>query len=501
MTEQVSMDLQEESDWESSELQEEPGGSGVCYIKWFAPVLKALKELGGSASPREVCDRIARDLNLSEAVLNERREKSNTKKFNNEVAWARNYLVYEGFIDKSNYGVWTLTEKGNEAEITEDEAGEIIRKWNKINAERRKKKETNAKQTAEKVPEGMKADGRSDIMADDVGGNLAGVAGGESKREDINSGKTDRVSINIEGSRNAEAVYHAPKEPPKPYGEAEFLREVFMGEEHYRRICALLKRKKNIIFQGPPGVGKTFAARRLAYSIMKETDESRVKEIQFHQSYAYEDFIMGYKPDGSGFSLKKGIFYRFCKEAEKQKDRDFFFIIDEINRGNLSKVFGELLMLIEGDKRGEKHKVDLAYTGHPFYVPENVYLIGMMNTADRSLAMIDYALRRRFCFVELSPAFGLPQFHDHLIDNGLSEAMVGRINKNFISLNKDLNKDSSFGKGFCIGHSYFCSPLKNCSEDTWYEDIIRYEIAPLLEEYWFDNPEKTEGIVEELLKK
>ncbi|MCL2051025.1 MAG: EVE domain-containing protein, partial [Lachnospiraceae bacterium] len=195
----------------------------------------------------------------------------------------------------------------------------------------------------------------------------------------------------------------ASEQPTTKYGKAEFLDEVYMSESNYDVLCSLLENKSNVILQGAPGVGKTFAAKRLAYSIMGEVDENRIELIQFHQNYSYEDFIMGYKPVDEGFDLKYGIFHRFCLKAANYPDKDFFFIIDEINRGNLSKIFGELLMLIERDYRG--HKATLAYNGLPFTVPKNLFIIGMMNTADRSLAMIDYALRRRFSFFEMEPAF------------------------------------------------------------------------------------------------
>lgn len=176
-----------------------------------------------------------------------------------------------------------------------------------------------------------------------------------------------------------------------PYTEVDFLSEVFMDAERYRTLVNLLKTKKNIILQGAPGVGKTFVAKRLAFSIMGQKDTSRVMMVQFHQSYSYEDFVMGFRPSKDGFELTSGPFYQFCKAAQEDDERDYFFIIDEINRGNVSKIFGELLMLIEKEKRGEK--LHLLYSNEPFSVPENVYIIGTMNTADRSLAIIDYALR------------------------------------------------------------------------------------------------------------
>ena len=171
-----------------------------------------------------------------------------------------------------------------------------------------------------------------------------------------------------------------------PYTAEDFLKEVYMEESEYNNLVAVLKKKKNIILQGAPGVGKTFAAKRLAYSIMGVKDKDRVMMVQFHQSYSYEDFIMGFRPSSTGFELKKGVFYNFCKNAETDIDNDYFFIIDEINRGNLSKIFGELFMLIETDKRGIG--LQLLYSDEMFSVPSNVYIIGMMNTADRSLAML-----------------------------------------------------------------------------------------------------------------
>ncbi len=267
-----------------------------------------------------------------------------------------------------------------------------------------------------------------------------------------------------------------------PYTEEDFLRDVYINKDAYRRMKALLLTKKNIILQGAPGVGKTYSAKRLAYSIMGEIDKSRVEFIQFHQSYTYEDFIMGYKPnEEGGFFLKKGVFYSFCKKAKADPERPYFFIIDEINRGNLSKIFGELLMLIENEYRGET--VKLAYSDEMFDVPANLYIIGMMNTADRSLAMIDYALRRRFSFIEMSPGFNSEGFMKYKasLNNDLFDRAINMITM----LNEVIANDDSLGKGFCIGHSYFCNQ-KSFTED-WLRNVIEYDIIPMLREYWFDN--------------
>lgn len=275
-----------------------------------------------------------------------------------------------------------------------------------------------------------------------------------------------------------------PANPTDAYTKDDFLHDVYMSETRYDSLVAVLKNKQNLILQGAPGVGKTFTARRLAWSIMGEKDNSRIEFVQFHQNYSYEDFMMGYKPVENGFELKYGIFYRFCQQAANQPDKDFFFLIDEINRGNMSKIFGELLMLIEKSYRGTK--ATLAYNGLPFSVPRNLYIIGMMNTADRSLAMIDYALRRRFSFFEMEPGFdteGFIQYQNSLNNETLNE-LIAKVK----DLNREIALDKSLGRGFCIGHSYFCD-CKSCT-DEWLHSIVDFDILPMLREYWFDDETK-----------
>ncbi len=291
------------------------------------------------------------------------------------------------------------------------------------------------------------------------------------------------------GDEKAPEVDNAPEITYPDYSQEDFLGEVYISPEKYANLKGLLLRKKNIILQGAPGVGKTFAAQRLAYSIMGAKDTSRVKVVQFHQSYSYEDFMMGYRPDGNGFRLSEGPFYKFCKAAEGDDERPYFFIIDEINRGNLSKVFGELLMLIEADKRGEKNALRLLYKDEQFSVPANIHIIGMMNTADRSLAMIDYALRRRFAFFDMEPAFSSDGFKNRqsAIQNHKFDALVAVTE----SLNKAIAEDASLGAGFRIGHSYFCT--NELVDDAWLSSVVEYELIPLLLEYWFDEPSKAES--------
>ena len=272
----------------------------------------------------------------------------------------------------------------------------------------------------------------------------------------------------------------------KEYSKDDFLSEVFLDPAQYEILANLLKKKRNLILQGAPGVGKSFAAKRLAYSIIGVSDTSRVMTVQFHQSYSYEDFIMGFRPTKDWFELAQGPFYTFCKNAQEDLERDYFFIIDEINRGNLSKIFGELLMLIENDKRGERLR--LLYSNELFSVPKNVYIIGLMNTADRSLAMIDYALRRRFAFYDMEPAFDSSGFLTIIerSNNDRFALLIERIKE----LNEAISKDESLGDGFRIGHSYFCTDDE--ISDYWLASIIDFEILPLLNEYWFDEKAKIE---------
>lgn len=269
-----------------------------------------------------------------------------------------------------------------------------------------------------------------------------------------------------------------------PYTKSDFLDEVYMTEKRYENLVAVLRNKKNIILQGAPGVGKTFAARRLAWSMMGKIDDDHIEFVQFHQNYSYEDFMMGYKPVEDGFELKYGIFYRFCQKAANHPDEEFFFIIDEINRGNMSKIFGELLMLIEKDYRGAK--ATLAYNGLSFSVPKNLYIIGMMNTADRSLAMIDYALRRRFSFFDMEPGFDSDGFIHY--QNSLNNDLLNELISKVIELNREITLDKSLGKGFCIGHSYFCG--RDICTEEWLRSIVDYDVLPMLNEYWFDDANK-----------
>jgi MoxR-like ATPase len=276
-----------------------------------------------------------------------------------------------------------------------------------------------------------------------------------------------------------------------PFDLNSALNELLISRKEFEEMLESLQIKKNLILQGPPGTGKSFVAKRLAYALLGYKDDSRIESVQFHQSFSYEDFIQGFRPkkDGSGFTLKDGIFYRFCQRARLDPTRPYVFIIDEINRGNLSKIFGEVMLLIETDKRGSDWAVSLTYSdesANKFYIPSNVYILGMMNTADRSLAIVDYALRRRFAFKDVLPGFDSDKFESLLESKGVERYVIAAIQTKIGALNKDIESSIDLGRGFTIGHSFFVPFINVIDSKSWYDRVINNEIVPLLREYWFD---------------
>ena len=557
--------------------------SKAAFLRWMKPLLQSLKDLGGSAKAHEARNKIIENEQLSYDEINVVRGKNKVNKFENEVAFARNYLVYAGYIDKSVHGVWTLTEEGRSVEMTDELASEIFKKNVTENQSNRDNVGTAlADEDVETVHYWLYSPGNGALKWEEfyekgvmgIGwGSLGDLTEYETKNDikDAMKEHIDPTSSNKNATHATWQFTHDMKpgdvvfvkkgmhqlvgrgivasgyyfdedtdieypnlrkmnwthkgewnhpgqaamkvltditsytdyvkrlfilfddevddidEPEityPPYGSEKYLEEVFMSEDEYEILVGLIKVKKNVILQGAPGVGKTYAAKRLAYSIMGVKDQNRVMMVQFHQSYSYEDLIEGYRPTDTGFEIKKGSLYNFCKKAADDLENDYFFIIDEINRGNLSKIFGEIFMLIENDKRG--NSLRLLYSDEKFFVPKNVYIIGMMNTADRSLAMLDYALRRRFAFYEIKPGFNSDGFLEYKASkqNSKLDALINQIE----SLNEVIASDDSLGDGFCIGHSYFCN-----LEDVDYtslSNIIEYELIPLLKEYWFDETNK-----------
>lgn len=560
--------------------------SKAAFLRWFAPLIQALRDLGGSGTPAEARAKIIENEQLSEDEINQTRGKNNVNKFENEVAFARNYLVNAGYIDKSVYGIWTLTAAGKSVDMTSEMVSDIFKNvLSSSPSKQGKNTDALADEDVHTVRYWLYAPGEGSCMWDEfytsgimaIGwGEIGDLSTFDSKdamkikmREVIDESLSyknaahatwqfanemkigDIVFVKkgmhqiigrgvvmsdyeydntrddeyknirqVDWTHNGEwphpgqavmktltditsytdyveklnSLFEDETEEDAedvektypPYTKEDFLSEVFMPEEEYDKLSGILRIKKNIILQGAPGVGKTFVAKRIAFSMMGVKDVERVMMVQFHQSYSYEDFIMGFRPSTDGFELKRGAFYNFCKKAEIDGDNDYFFIIDEINRGNLSKIFGELFMLIENDKRGVS--LQLLYSDEKFSVPKNIYIIGMMNTADRSLAMLDYALRRRFAFFEIKPGFTTDGFREYRmsLENEKFDKLIACVE----SLNNVISNDESLGDGFCIGHSYFCNLLPDTINDQILSGIVEYELIPLLKEYWFDEPTK-----------
>ena len=301
---------------------------------------------------------------------------------------------------------------------------------------------------------------------------------------------------------NSESCDTGNQTASEPYDINSSLQDIFVSHQQLTRILDSIALRKNLILQGPPGVGKTFIAKRIAWCLSGRKDSSSIEMVQFHQSYAYEDFVQGWRPtETGGFTLRNGVFFEFCKRAGESPSTPFVFIIDEINRGNLSRIFGELLMLIEADKRGSEYEIPLTYsgTGERFSVPDNVHVLGLMNTADRSLAMVDYALRRRFAFETLQPAYRTEAFRKYLTEAGVDESLVDRIDDSISTINERIREDKDLGPGFRIGHSYFVpSGNEDSPDERWFRMIVETQIEPLLREYWFDRPETVAELLETL---
>lgn len=553
-------------------------------IRWYKPLIQALRDLGGSATRANTLKKIIQNEHLTTAEVSETRGKTGVSKFENDVSYARFHLVSGGYIDNSVRGVWTLTDAGKTVDMTDELATEICRNaasdntapinalgdadvnpkhvwlyapgegasmWEtfytegimalgwpmigdlscfksmkEIEVELQEKYDPDAsfrhaKRMLWDFFQSMKPGdivfarkGRSEIIG-------KGIVVSDYEYDDneeaypnvrkvkwthkgswtapITSAMITLVDLTdkTETIKKISALFEIENDTLDDeediatypiYSRENFLTDVYMDENTYRNLVGLLQAKKNIILTGAPGVGKTFIAKRLAYSMMGMKDIERVMMVQFHQSYSYEDFIMGIRPSDTGFSVKEGVFYSFCKKAADDSDNDYFFIIDEINRGNISKIFGELFMLIENDKRGDRNKIQLLYADELFYIPANVYIIGMMNTSDRSLAMLDYALRRRFGFFALSPAFSSERFKSY--QKSLNSTKFDHLISCVEDLNQSIKDDESLGEGFCIGHSYFCNIEPEELTDQKLTMLVEYEIIPLLKEYWFDEPAK-----------
>jgi 5-methylcytosine-specific restriction protein B len=261
-----------------------------------------------------------------------------------------------------------------------------------------------------------------------------------------------------------------------------------------------LTSKKNLILQGPPGTGKTWLAKRLAKALIGRRTplQSQLRSVQFHPSLSYEDFVRGYRPSGDGLVLTDGVFLQAVGAALAEPDLAHVLIIEEINRGNPAQVFGEMLTLLENTKRSRSDAMELAYRKRPgekIHVPENLFIIGTMNIADRSLALVDLALRRRFAFVTLEPLLN-DAWADWCRDKGFADNVVEVIQNRMNALNETIAQDRALGPQFRIGHSYVTPGTDGTLDPiTWFTEVIDTELAPLLEEYWFDAPERAQEAI------
>lgn len=295
--------------------------------------------------------------------------------------------------------------------------------------------------------------------------------------------------------------------PIEPYSVDDILTDgCFIAQEKLEKILERLRTKKNLILQGPPGTGKTWLAKRLAFALMGQRDDSKVRAVQFHPNLSYEDFIRGWRPVGDGkLTLVDGPFVEMIKAAAKDPTSRHVVVIEEINRGNPAQIFGEMLTLLEVDKRTPNEALELSYKrsdGERVFIPDNLYVIGTMNIADRSLALVDLALRRRFAFIDLEPTLGKP-WHDWVQSQcGIDLEILVEIEKRLITLNNEISADAGLGTQFRVGHSYVTPPFGIPISDAreWFRQVVDTEIGPLLDEYWFDTLEKSQKARERLLE-
>jgi hypothetical protein len=392
------------------------------FAKWMGPLVAALRELGGTASIKVVYKRIQDDLKLTKDFLAEKMPGSDQTRFYNEVAWARQYLFWEGLMESPKRGIWALTAKAEGIVIDEQKAQNIAEKWAK------KQKNEIQKKLA---------------------------SGDASKPLELND-----------------------KQIASEYPLSKIAEDAGVNILILQRWVAAIHRKGQAIFYGPPGTGKTFLAQKLAQHLVGGGN-GICELVQFHPAYSYEDFMQGLRPQrvngGLDYPLVPGRFMDFCDRAQKRTGI-CVLIIDEINRANLARVFGELMYLLEY-RKSDTDGIPLAGGGR-FHIPANVRLIGTMNTADRSIALVDYALRRRFAFLGLAPDFEvLRRFHEREQTGFPVDGLIKLLEQ----LNNAINDPH-----YSLGISFFMQ--KNLAKDL--PDIWSTEVEPFLEEHFFDQREK-----------
>jgi 5-methylcytosine-specific restriction protein B len=297
----------------------------------------------------------------------------------------------------------------------------------------------------------------------------------------------------IEDEEQSDNETDAP--PIEPYDIDDIVADGgFLQRALLSNMISRLEIKKNLILQGAPGTGKTWLAKRLGKALIgrRTPKPEQLRSVQFHPSLSYEDFVRGYRPSSNGLTLTDGVFLQAVEAARAQPDLAHVLIIEEINRGNPAQVFGEMLTLLENTKRSRADAIELAYRKQPgerVHVPDNLYVIGTMNIADRSLALVDLALRRRFAFVSLEPVLN-DSWAAWCLDRGIDEDMVTLMRSRMMALNEEISADRTLGPQFRVGHSYVTPTAPLDDPISWFRDVINTEIGPLLEEYWFDAPDR-----------
>ena len=602
---------------------------GPKFVQYFAPVLEALRTMGGSAEPKEVMAKVREISNVSEKELSET-NKNGGSKYENKIGWARFYLAKAGLIATKQRGIWTLTTEGRETILDQANALALFKDvqsrfrdaldddddtappltdiadgtlfddplrrfwfvgaaWDKVD------------QTDRFVSEGiwqngydtkfgelvirMKPGDRIAIKASFVkryglpfdnhdksvscmrikaiGTITAATSDGKSVKVDwaaltepkdwyfytyrttiVEADTSDELARHLiqftfgdqkqdyafylkrpywakKYSARAETTaspVHEEEEAEADTEEASFdpydIKDIvadgcFLSDTELRDALARLTAKKNLILQGPPGTGKTWLAKRLGYALIGTKDtkitRKRLRAIQFHPSLSYEDFVRGWRPNGDGkLSLVDGVFLEAVEAARAERDRPFVVIIEEINRGNPAQIFGEMLTLLEAGKRNKDEAIELAYrreAGETVFIPDNLYVIGTMNIADRSLALVDLALRRRFAFVSLQTTLN-ERWRDWCGQHAIDAASIEAIQRLMTTLNEEIASDRSLGPQFKVGHSYVTPERSEtiANPRVWFRQIVETELRPLLEEYWFDNPGKAEESTRRLLE-
>ena len=617
-------------DESADQLNDTAQMGGPKFVRYFGPVLDALRALDGTAKPKRVMKKVAELAGVTAHELSQT-TKSGQSRYENQVGWARFYLSCAGLIDRKVRGRWALTAAGRETRLDQKAALALFRdvysryRTTSTDEDARAPDPQDesatelfgdpkrrfwfvgaswdgADQTDRFLSEGIWTNGYDDKYADHVQrmkpGDRIAIKASFTKKYDVpfdNRGTsvscmrikatgtvtestqdgqtvkadwdpladakdwyfyTYRLTI-VEANLTDELArrlirftfsnhrqdydfwlrqpYWAKKyrstpsavvdaeddeeltEPDqeeisvRPYGVSDIIDDgCFLSHTKLSTILDRLKAKNNLILQGPPGTGKTWLAKRLGYAIIGTRDRpiagKRMRVIQFHPSLSYEDFVRGWRPDGNGqLKLIDGVFLEAIAAARAEPDRPFVLIVEEINRGNPAQIFGEMLTLLEKDKRRDDEAIQLAYQSEmdePVFIPDNLFVVGTMNIADRSLALVDLALRRRFAFVTLETVLN-DRWETWCRDEaGLDDDAVSNIRRLITELNDEIASDRSLGPQFRIGHSYV-TPAKDDKIDDarhWFRQIVETEIGPLLDEYWYDSPDSASAATQRLLE-